>query len=85
MGHILWNLLGCSTDQQQIIQCVKLIYQIHNIFENNSFIENVICKHMNEDKYSVEYFKRFIFLWHLGRDLNVKLPPHQHKIRNFDK
>lgn len=85
MCQILWELLGSLNNQQQIILCVSLLYHIHNVFDTKLFVEDVIGEYLVRDKLNVEFFKRFSLLWHLGRDMNVKLPPHRNSSRNIDR
>ncbi|XP_056647831.1 protein dopey-1 homolog [Diorhabda sublineata] len=85
MCKILWNLLGIVNDQNQLILCVTLLYQIHNIFDNAMFVENVINSYLTQETINVEHVKRFFMLWHLGRNLNIKIPPKKSNMRNFDK
>ncbi|CAH0546183.1 unnamed protein product [Brassicogethes aeneus] len=85
ISKILWNLLGILTDQVQLMLCVTLLYQIHNTFDSKLFVEQVISQCLSTDNISVAYVKQFLLLWHLGRELNVKLPPTKSHIRNFDR
>ncbi|KRT83550.1 hypothetical protein AMK59_4549, partial [Oryctes borbonicus] len=85
MCEILWKLLGTLNNQTQIMLCVTLLYQLHNIFPKQSFCEDVIGHYLIDENLNTEYFKRFTLLIHLGRDLNIKLPAYQSTVRNFDK
>ncbi|KAJ8919768.1 hypothetical protein NQ315_006297 [Exocentrus adspersus] len=85
MAHILWRLLGILTNQNQLMLCVTLLYQIHNTFDGNPFVEQVISSFLSQENVTVNYVKQFFLLWHLGRDLNIKLPPNKTNIRNFDR
>ncbi|XP_074025764.1 protein DOP1 homolog isoform X2 [Leptinotarsa decemlineata] len=85
MCQILWKLLGILSNQNQLILCITLLYQIHNIFDNRFFVENIICHFLTVENINVQYMKRFFLLWHLGRNLNIKLPPNRSSIRNFDR
>lgn len=73
------------SNQNQIMLCVTLLYQIHNIFESKSCVEQVIGRYLISENLTVEYFKRFTLIWHLGRDLDIKMPLTQRNIRNFDR
>lgn len=85
MSQILWDLLGVLHNQDKIILCVTLLYHIHNIFDSQYFVEDVIASYLINDNMTVEFFKRFSLLWHLGRDLDIKIPSEQNCIRNFDR
>ncbi|XP_060520914.1 protein dopey-1 homolog [Cylas formicarius] len=85
MSKILWSVLGNAKNQNQLMQCVTLLYQIHNTFDCKSFAERVIDSCLSEDHVDANYLKRFFVLWHLGRDLNIKLPPNRTVPRNFDR
>ncbi|XP_063920808.1 protein dopey-1 homolog isoform X2 [Zophobas morio] len=85
MSQILWNLLGILSNQKQLLLCVTLLYQIHNTFDNKCFVEQVISKYLANENITSDYVKQFSLLWHLGRDLNIKLPPNMTNIRNFDR
>ncbi|XP_049819768.1 protein dopey-1 homolog isoform X3 [Aethina tumida] len=85
MSQILWNYIGILTNQTQLLLCVTLLYQIHNTFDSKLFVEQVISQYLSSDNISVGYVKQFLLLWHLGRDLNIKLSPHKSHIRNFDR
>lgn len=85
MCEILWKHLGSLNNQTQIMLCVTLLYQLHNIFHKQSFCEDVIGHYLIDENLNTEYFKRFTLLIHLGRDLNIKLPTYQNTVRNFDK
>lgn len=85
MAQILWKLLGILNNQQQIMQCVTLLYQIHNVFDNKPFVEQVINYYLSDEHVNVQYIKQYFLLWHLGRDLNIKLPQYKSTIYNFDK
>lgn len=85
MSQILWNYIGILTNQTQLLLCVTLLYQIHNTFDSKLFVEQVISQYLSTDNISVGYVKQFLLLWHLGRDLNIKLSPHKSHIRNFDR
>jgi hypothetical protein len=85
MSQILWNLLGILNNQKQLLLCVTLLYQIHNTFDNKCFVEQVISRYLSSGNITTEYVKQFFLLWHLGRDLNIKLPPNMTNIRNFDR
>lgn len=83
MCRILWEFLGKLNNQKQVITCVNLLYYVHNVFDVKLFVEDVIGEYLVGDKLNVEFFKRFSLLWHLGRDLNIKLPSHHN--RNLDR
>lgn len=85
MAQILWELLGSLSNQKQLVACVTLLYQIHNTFDGRLFVDHVIGRHLCEDTITADYVKRFFLLWHLGRDLDIKLPAHKTTIRNFDR
>lgn len=85
MSQILWNLLGILSNQKQLLLCITLLYQIHNTFDNKTFVEKVINKYLSNEHLCTDYMKQFFLLWHLGRDLNVKLPPNTTNTRNFDR
>lgn len=85
MSQILWDLLGILHNQEQIMLCVSLLYQIHNIFDTKFFVEEVIATYLIKENLTVEFFKRFSLLWHLGREVDIKIPAHQNSIRNFDR
>ncbi|XP_025836860.1 protein dopey-1 homolog isoform X2 [Agrilus planipennis] len=84
MSQILWDLLRFSPNQNQLVLCVTLLYQIHNIFDKKCFVENVIGRYLVSDNLTTDFFKRFSILWHLGRDLSLNIP-NQNKTRNFDR
>ncbi|CAG9833682.1 unnamed protein product [Diabrotica balteata] len=65
--------------------CVTLLYQIHTIFDNTMFVENVINTYLTHENINVLAIKQFFLLWHLGRDLNIKTSPNKPHIRNFDR
>lgn len=73
------------SNQNQIMLCVTLLYQIHNIFESKYCVEQVIGRYLISENLTVEYFQRFTLIWHLGRDLDIKIPVTQRNIRNFDR
>ncbi|CAG9856404.1 unnamed protein product [Phyllotreta striolata] len=85
MCQILWDLLGLLDNQNQIMLCVTLLYQIHNTFDNTLFVENVINKFLTQENITVKYVKQFFLLWHLGRDLSIKTSPNKPDLRNFDR
>lgn len=85
MSQILWNLLGILNNQKQLLLCVTLLYQIHNTFDNKPFVEQVVSKYLSNEHICTDYMKRFFLLWHLGRDLNIKVSPTMTNIRNFDR
>lgn len=85
MSKTLWDLLSILNNQNQVMLCVTLLYNIHNIFDQRPFVEEVIGASLIQDAHAVGYFKRFSLLWHLGRDLNVKLPVLKNSVRNFDR
>lgn len=85
MSKTLWELLSILNNQNQVMLCVTLLYNIHNIFEQRSFVEEVIGESLIQDMHTVDAFKRFALLWHLGRDLNIKLPVLKNSVRNFDR
>ncbi|KAL1518230.1 hypothetical protein ABEB36_001886 [Hypothenemus hampei] len=68
MSKILWNLLGQTKDQNQCVQCVTLLYQIHNTFPDRNFVEDVIARNLSEEEAPGDQIKRFCLIWHLGRD-----------------
>lgn len=84
MSRILWRLLGILNNQSQLMLCITLLYQIHNTFDSN-IVEQVIGTFLTQDNITVNYIKQFFLLWHLGRDLNIKLPPSKTNIKNFDR
>lgn len=73
------------SNQNQVMLCVTLLYNIHNIFDQRPFVEEVIGSSLIQDVHAVDHFKRFSLLWHLGRDLTVKLPLSKNTVRNFDR
>nr|XP_022916081.1 protein dopey-1 homolog isoform X1 [Onthophagus taurus] len=85
MCEILWWLLGTLSNQNQIMLCVTLLYQLHNIFNKKSIVEDVIGHYLIDENLNTEHLKKFTLLLHLGRDLNIKLPAYQCTVRNFDK
>ncbi|CAG9824126.1 unnamed protein product [Phaedon cochleariae] len=85
MAQILWKLLGTLDNQNQLMLCVTLLYQIHNTFDSKVFVENIISQYLTHENISVHYIKQFFLLWHLGRDLNIKFGPNKSNIRNFDR
>lgn len=85
MSKTLWDLLNILSNQNQVMVCVTLLYHIHNIFDQRSFVEEVIGYSLVQDIHTVDSFKRFSLLWHLGRDLNIKLPVLKNTVRNFDR
>ncbi|KYB28372.1 protein dopey-1 homolog isoform X2 [Tribolium castaneum] len=85
MAQILWNLLGILNNQKQLLLCVTLLYQIHNTFDNKPFVEQVISKYLTNEHICTDFMKRFFLLWHLGRDLNIKVSPNMTNVRNFDR
>ncbi|XP_050312498.1 protein dopey-1 homolog [Anthonomus grandis grandis] len=85
MSGILWALLGTVKNQNQLMVCVTLLYQIHNTFDTKMFVEQVIGRYLSRDIVDVNYIKQFCLLWHLGRDLNIKVPAHKQSCRNFDR
>lgn len=85
MCRILWEFLGRLSNQKQVITCVNLLYHVHNVFDTKLFVEDVIGEYLVGDNLNVEFFKRFSLLWHLGRDLNIKLPSHHNHNRNLDR
>lgn len=85
MIQMLWDFIGILNDQNQLTICVGLLYQIHNIFDTKLFVEDILGRYLIAENLNVEFFKRFSVLWHLGRDLNIKLPAHRNNIRNFDR
>lgn len=85
MSRILWNLLSLIKNQNQLMLCVTLLYQIHNTFDCKLFVEQEIGKHLTHDAVNAKNIKQFFTLWHLGRNLNIKLPPHKAYTRNFDR
>ncbi|XP_045463500.1 protein dopey-1 homolog isoform X2 [Harmonia axyridis] len=85
MSQILWQFLGQTDNQNHTILCVTLLYQIHNIFDDKLFVERIIGKYLSSENLTLEYIKRFFLVWHLGRDLNIKLPLNKPNIRNFDR
>ncbi|KAG5900653.1 hypothetical protein JTB14_005924 [Gonioctena quinquepunctata] len=85
MSQILWKLLGILNNQNQMMLCITLLYQVHNIFDNRLFVENIISHFLTQENINVQYMKQFFVLWHLGRDLNIKLPPNRSNVRNFDR
>lgn len=72
-------------NQDQIMLCIMLLYQIHNIFDTKYFVEDVIAGYLVNESLTVEFFKRFSLLWHLGRELESKMPSQQNHTRNFDR
>lgn len=85
MSKILWTLLGVVKNQNQLMLCVTLLYQIHNTFDTKLFVEQVIGQYLCDQNVTADYMKQFFTLWHLGRDLNVKLPPYKSSNRSFDR
>ncbi|KAJ8968479.1 hypothetical protein NQ317_003637 [Molorchus minor] len=85
MARILWKLLGILNNQDQLMVCVTLLYQIHNTFDQKLFVEEAIGHFLTQENINVTYIKQFFLLWHLGRDLNIKLPPNKSNIKNFDR
>lgn len=85
MSRILWALLGLVNNQNQLMLCVTLLYQIHNTFDCKSFVEHVIGRYLSNEHVTAKYIKQFCMLWHLGRDLNIQLPPHKSNTRSFDR
>ncbi|KAJ8966563.1 hypothetical protein NQ314_003458 [Rhamnusium bicolor] len=85
MSQILWKLLGILNNQNQLMLCITLLYQIHNTFDSKLFVEQVIGNFLTQENITVNYIKQFFLLWHLGRDLNIKLPPNKSHITNFDR
>ncbi|XP_048525451.1 protein dopey-1 homolog, partial [Dendroctonus ponderosae] len=85
MSRILWTLLGTVKNQKQLMVCVTLLYQIHNTFDNKLFVENVIGQCLSDEHVTASYIKQFCMLWHLGRDLTIKLPPTKSCTRSFDR
>ncbi|KAL3284354.1 hypothetical protein HHI36_018518 [Cryptolaemus montrouzieri] len=85
MSQILWQFLSQNDNQNHTILCVTLLYQIHNTFDDKLFVEKIIGKYLSNENLTLEYIKRFFLVWHLGRDLNIKLPPNKPYIRNFDR
>ncbi|KAF5280713.1 hypothetical protein FQR65_LT15003 [Abscondita terminalis] len=85
MSQILWDLLGVLHNQEQLILCVALLYQIHNIFDTKFYVEDVIAAYLINEALTVEFFKRFTILWCLGRELDIKIPANHNSIRNFDR
>ncbi|KAF7267207.1 protein DOP1 homolog [Rhynchophorus ferrugineus] len=85
MSRILWNLLGVIKNQSQLMLCVTLLYQIHNTFDCKLFVEQEIGKYLTREAVSAKHIKQFFTLWHLGRNLNIKLPPHKAYTKNFDR
>nr|CAI5827121.1 unnamed protein product [Callosobruchus analis] len=83
--QILWKLLGVLSNQSQLMVCVTLLYQIHNTFDSKQFVENIIGHFLTKENITVASMKQFFLLWHLGRDLSIKLPPTKSNIRNFDR
>lgn len=85
MSRILWNLIGMLNNQNQLMLCITLLYQIHNVFETRDFVEQVVGHFLTKGSINEMYMKHFFLLWHLGRNLNIKLPPNKKNIRNFDR
>ncbi|KAJ8938330.1 hypothetical protein NQ318_007043 [Aromia moschata] len=85
MSRILWKLLGILNNQNQLMVCITLLYQIHNTFDSRLFVEEAIGNFLTHENINVNYIKQFFLLWHLGRDLNIKLPPNKSNIKNFDR
>lgn len=85
MARILWKLIGILTDQNQLLLCITLLYQIHNVFDTRDFVEAVIGHYLSQDNINEKYMKQFFLLWHLGRNLSIKLYPNKKDIRTFDR
>ncbi|KAK9882131.1 hypothetical protein WA026_018972 [Henosepilachna vigintioctopunctata] len=85
MSQILWQFLSQTENQNHTILCVTLLYQIHNTFDEKLFVERIICRYLSTENITLEYIKRFFLVWHLGRDLNIKLQQNKPNIRNFDR
>lgn len=85
MAQILWNLIGLLNNQNQLMLCITLLYQIHNVFDGRDVVEEVIGHFLTQENITEIYMKHFFLLWHLGRNLNIKLPPNKKNIRNFDR
>ncbi|XP_066256222.1 protein dopey-1 homolog isoform X2 [Euwallacea similis] len=85
MAKILWTFLGTVRNQNQLMLCITLLYQIHNTFDSKLFVEQVIGQYLCDQHVTSNYIKQFCMLWHLGRDLNIKLPPQDHHTRSFDR
>ncbi|CAH1968105.1 unnamed protein product [Acanthoscelides obtectus] len=85
ISQILWQLLGVLSNQSQLMTCVTLLYQIHNTFDSKQSVEHIVCHFLTKENISVAYMKQFFLLWHLGRDLSIKLPPNKSNIKNFDR
>lgn len=85
MSRILWSLLGTVKNQNQLMLCITLLYQIHNTFDAKLFVEQVIGQYLCDQNITANYMKQFFVLWHLGRDLNIKLPPYKSSNRSFDR
>ncbi|CAG9763113.1 unnamed protein product [Ceutorhynchus assimilis] len=83
MSKILWTLLGTVKNQNQLMLCVTLLYQIHNSFDCK--VEQIIGRCLSYDLVTVKYIKQFCTLWHLGRDLTIKLPPNKNHTKSFDR
>ena len=51
------------------LKCVQLLHHLHNIVPKPQAIEKIIAKDLN----NVDTYQRFTLLWHLSRDLELKL------------
>lgn len=85
MSRILWTLIGMLNNQSQLMLCITLLYQIHNVFDKRDFVEEVIGLFLSKYNINEMNMKQFFLLWHLGRNLNIKLPPGKKNIKNFDR
>lgn len=85
MSRILWKLIGILNNQNQLMLCITLLYQIHNVFDTRDFVEEVIGHYLTQENISEISMKHFFLLWHLGRNLGIKLPPNKKNVKNFDR
>lgn len=85
MSRILWNSIGMVNNQNQLMLSITLLYQIHNVFDTTDFVEQVVGHFLTKESINEIHMKHFFLLWHLGRNLNIKLPPNKKNIRNFDR
>lgn len=81
----LWNNLIDNLSYLHL-ETATLLQQLHNLAEDSSVCEGIICTSMISPDESIAYFarKKFSILYNITRDLKVKSMP-QAMIREFDR
>ncbi|RWS15080.1 protein dopey-1-like isoform X7 [Dinothrombium tinctorium] len=83
--QLLWNNLSDEFSSIHL-ETATLLQQLHNLAEDASVCESIICSSMasSDESISYEARKRFCTLYNITRDLKQKFPPNMN-VREFDR